>query len=59
MHNATIWVRTPTPQQKSVIVDTGSHYTAFPCKGCHNCREDNHTNAYFDPDASLTFHPLN
>jgi len=29
---ATVWVGTP-PQRKSVIVDTGSHYTAFPCVG--------------------------
>jgi len=30
-HYADVWVGTP-PQRKSVIVDTGSHYTAFPCK---------------------------
>jgi len=29
-HYADVWVGTP-PQRKSVIVDTGSHYTAFPC----------------------------
>lgn len=56
-HFATMWVGTP-PQRKSVIIDTGSHYTAFPCKGCTNCGEDHHTDPYFDPDASSTFHAL-
>jgi hypothetical protein len=35
-HFANIWVGSPTPQRKTVIVDTGSHYTAFPCSGCIN-----------------------
>jgi len=52
-HYATLWVGTP-PQRKSVIVDTGSHYTAFPCKGCDNCGEEHHTDPYFDPDHSET-----
>jgi hypothetical protein len=37
--DATVYVGTP-PQRKSVIVDTGSHYTAFPCAGCNNCGEE-------------------
>jgi heat shock protein HslJ len=56
-HFATMWVGTP-PQRKSVIIDTGSHYTAFPCKGCINCGEEHHTDKYFDPDESSTFHAL-
>jgi hypothetical protein len=32
-HYSFIWVGTP-PQRVSVIMDTGSHHTAFPCKGC-------------------------
>lgn len=56
-HYATVWVGTP-PQRKSVIVDTGSHYTAFPCVGCDNCGEEHHTDAYFDPSKSSTFHTL-
>ena len=56
-HFATIWVGTP-PQRKSVIIDTGSHYTAFPCKGCLNCGEEHHTDPVFDPDESSTFHAL-
>ncbi len=41
-----------------MIVDTGSHHTAFPCKGCIDCGEDHHTDPYFDPDKSKTFTPL-
>ena len=57
-HYATVWVGSPTPQRKSVIVDTGSHYTAFPCKGCVGCGEEYHTDLYFDYEASKTFVPL-
>ena len=32
-HYSFIWVGSP-PQRVSVIVDTGSHHTAFPCVGC-------------------------
>ena len=54
-HYATVWVGSPSPQRKSVIVDTGSHYTAFPCKGCQNCGEEHHTDNNYDPDVSDTF----
>jgi len=53
-HYATAWVGTP-PQRKSVIVDTGSHFTAFPCVGCKNCGEEHHTDRYFDPKISTSF----
>lgn len=43
-HFAFIYVGSP-PQRVSVIVDTGSHHTAFPCKGC-NCGK--HMNELFD-----------
>ena len=33
VHYAFLQVGTP-PQRVSVIVDTGSHHTAFPCLGC-------------------------
>jgi Xylanase inhibitor N-terminal len=57
-HFANVWVGTPTPQRKTVIVDTGSHYTAFPCTGCKNCGAPHHTDPYFGPEKSLTFHQL-
>lgn len=50
-HFIYLWVGTP-PQRVSVIVDTGSHHTAFPCKGCSNC--GSHTDHYWDPKRSST-----
>ncbi len=47
---AYIWVGTPA-QRVSVIIDTGSHFTAFPCAGC-NCGK--HIDPYFNPKASST-----
>ena len=57
-HYANIWVGSPRPQRKTLIVDTGSHYTAFPCLGCKNCGANHHTDPYFDPSKSTTFHHL-
>ena len=57
-HYAHVWVGSPKPQRQSVIVDTGSHHTAFPCKECSNCGESYHTDNYFDWSQSTTFHPL-
>ncbi len=45
---AYLWVGSP-PQRVSVIMDTGSHYTAFPCTGC-NC--GTHMDPYFNPKVS-------
>jgi Xylanase inhibitor N-terminal len=57
-HFANVWVGTPTPQRKTVIVDTGSHYTAFPCTGCIKCGAPHHTDPYFRPENSKTFQQL-
>lgn len=55
-HYADVWVGTP-PQRQTVIVDTGSSLTAFPCTGCRDCGAPNyHIDNYFDFDASSTFH---
>lgn len=35
-----------------MIVDTGSHYTAFPCVGCVKCGK--HTDSFWDPEKSST-----
>jgi len=48
-HYAHVYVGEP-PQRVSVIVDTGSHHTAFPCSGCKSC--GHHTDPYFDPSKS-------
>ena len=49
-HYSYIYVGTP-PQRVSVIVDTGSHHTAFPCVGC-SCGK--HMNPLWDPAKSNT-----
>ena len=48
-HFSYVYIGTP-PQRQSVIVDTGSHYTAFPCTGCSQCGQ--HTDNYWDPKNS-------
>lgn len=50
-HYTFIYVGTP-PQRQSVIIDTGSHITAFPCTGCQQC--GSHTDPYFMPTNSTT-----
>jgi hypothetical protein len=35
-HYVDLWCGTP-PQRQTVIVDTGSGVTAFPCSGCNQC----------------------
>ena len=50
------YVGTP-PQKKSLIIDTGSHLTIFPCSGCTKCR--NHMYKIFDREASKTFQAVN
>ena len=46
-------------QKFDLIVDTGSHLTYFPCKGCplEECRI--HEHPYYDYDMSKTFRTLN
>jgi hypothetical protein len=59
-HFANVWVGSGPqgPQRKTVIVDTGSHYTAFPCEKCRHCGGPHHTDPYFAPSKSVTFHKL-
>lgn len=52
-HFAYVYAGTP-PQRVSVIVDTGSHFTAFPCSECSNC--GSHTDPYWDWTKSSTSH---
>lgn len=56
-HYLDLWVGTP-PQRQTVIVDTGSGVTAFPCESCIDCGESYHTDHYFNPGASETFERL-
>lgn len=41
------------PQKQTLIVDTGSYMTVFPCKGCLKCGK--HENLPFDSEKSETF----
>lgn len=50
-HFVYAYVGTPA-QRQSLIVDTASSYTAFPCIGCAQCGD--HTDPYFDVTASKT-----
>jgi len=51
-HYCEAHVGTP-PQVTTLLVDTGSEMTGFPCSDCVGCGE--HTHPYFDPDKSSTF----
>lgn len=54
-HYADVWVGTP-PQRQTVIVDTGSGVTAFPCSGCSHCGAPTyHIDEYFEQADSSTF----
>ncbi|KAL7462147.1 hypothetical protein ACHAXS_002538, partial [Conticribra weissflogii] len=57
-HYVDLWVGTPTPQRQTVIVDTGSGVTAFPCEECQNCGSSYHTDGYFVQSKSQTFRAL-
>jgi hypothetical protein len=57
-HYADLWCGTP-PQRQTVIVDTGSGVTAFPCSGCADCGVPKyHADGLFDEDSSGTFEAL-
>eukprot|EP00934_Nitzschia_sp_Nitz4_P001056 Nitzschia sp. Nitz4//scaffold15_size197535//194123//196009//NITZ4_001617-RA/size197535-processed-gene-0.317-mRNA-1//-1//CDS//3329537832//1056//frame0 len=54
-HYVDLWVGTP-PQRQTVIVDTGSGVTAFPCSSCQTCGAGTyHTDASFMEGDSSTF----
>jgi len=57
-HYVDIWVGSPTAQRQTVIVDTGSQLTAFPCDGCKDCGSSYHTDNYFQTDESETFNKV-
>jgi hypothetical protein len=57
-HYIDLWVGSPTPQRQTVIVDTGSGVTAFPCEECDGCGDDYHTDNYYRHSESSSFRPL-
>ena len=57
-HYIDLWCGS-TPQRQTVIVDTGSAVTAFPCSGCRNlCGQDYHIDQVFDEALSTSFEVL-
>jgi Xylanase inhibitor N-terminal len=57
-HYADLWCGTP-PQRQTVIVDTGSGVTAFPCNECVGCGvPDYHIDGLFDETQSSSFNKL-
>jgi len=54
-HYIDLWCGSP-PQRQTVIVDTGSGVTAFPCTGCNDCGVPRyHIDKLFDESKSSTF----
>eukprot|EP00534_Pseudo-nitzschia_fraudulenta_P002987 CAMPEP_0201121710 /NCGR_PEP_ID=MMETSP0850-20130426/5537_1 /ASSEMBLY_ACC=CAM_ASM_000622 /TAXON_ID=183588 /ORGANISM="Pseudo-nitzschia fraudulenta, Strain WWA7" /LENGTH=746 /DNA_ID=CAMNT_0047388251 /DNA_START=171 /DNA_END=2411 /DNA_ORIENTATION=+ len=55
-HYIDLWCGSP-PQRQTVIVDTGSGITAFPCSGCRDCGSPKfHIDNLFKEGDSSTFH---
>ena len=65
-HYVDLWVGSPIPQRQTVIVDTGSQITAFPCNDCkisslngsHQCGQSYHVDSNFNESKSSTFHSV-
>jgi len=57
-HYVDLWVGTP-PQRQTVIVDTGSGVTAFPCSGCKDCGSNYHADPFFVEADSSSFEKMN
>lgn len=53
-HYVDLWVGSP-PQRQTLIVDTGSGVSAFPCSGCGDCGSGKHIDEFFQESQSTTF----
>lgn len=56
-HFIDLWVGTP-PQRQTVLVDTGSSTTAFPCNTCDDCGQGHHMDKNFNESKSESFQNL-
>lgn len=67
-HYVDLWVGSPKPQRRTVIIDTGSQITAFPCMDCQKntnstpisfnnakCVDSDHFDSDFNRTESQTF----
>ena len=52
-----LWVGNPIPQKQTLIIDSGSSMTSFPCEDCNDCGDykDYHANGPFLQSKSVTF----
>lgn len=57
-HYVDLWVGSPKAQRQTVIVDTGSSVTAFPCSQCHQCGQGYHVDNAYNETASSSFRPI-
>ena len=65
-HYIDLWIGSPTPQRQTLIVDTGSSITAFPCSKCTDCgsnaqqqqqqkKKSYHTDDVYQTNKSTTY----
>jgi len=54
-HYVDLWVGSPA-QRQTLIVDTGSDLTAFPCEPCPDCGHGYHIDNNYKDEESTTFH---
>ena len=57
-HYVDIWVGHPIPKRQTLIVDTGSDITAFPCEPCEDCGHRYHTDEAYAGGDSITFQKI-
>lgn len=54
-HYVDLHIGSPIPQRQTLIIDTGSDITAFPCQECIDCGDDSHTDEVYFHQKSDTF----
>ncbi len=57
-HYVDLWVGCPKAQRQTVIVDTGSSVTAFPCSQCESCGQGYHVDNVYNETQSTCFQPI-
>jgi len=55
-HYFEVYVGSPFPQRQTLLVDTGSDYTAIPCSQCKDC--GSHLDEVFNEQNSHSFHQI-